>query len=455
MGAVKRRLMVGLTLLGGLAAAMGLGLLSVPHEFEEGKTMSASGMNANLAAVHARIRAAGDSLEASRLVHMDFKGRLDEVFPEGERTSYLPDGLTRQQESPRVEPGSLADPSIVNGFFSGFAAQMSEADELALALFGELEALSERLTAAERAFGITVNEPAEVVVAPYTAPKLTEFWRNTRTVPGEMNDNFAAVITSLEPVEQNATELADWIVRLRSRLEVVEEAAGVGDPAEPGAVFQAAVGYLEPAVVSVNPPSYLLVLISFEPELPGDVVAVTITGPPGWNQGDPFELADGGRYEEGLHVVYGTPRSYMLDGEYTITAKVGGKAYTVKSTLDASLRFPDIPRDSIYVHDVDEDGIHLDWNPVAGAVSYQVRYLGADASLEDVLEDRYEYWVTRETSFTIPVPKSEIDETRLDRYHIRVSPRNFDTDPAASVNFSIQPRETSMHFLISPLPWVD
>lgn len=452
---MKRRFLLGLTLLGSLAVALGLGLMSVPHKFEEGKTMSASGMNANLAAVYASIRAASDSLEASRLVHMDFKDRLDEVFPATGSASSLPDGLSLQQVSPRVEPGSLADPSIVNGFFSSFAAQTSEADELALALFGELEALSERLTAAEQAFGLTVNEPTEAVVAPYTAPKLTEFWRNTRTVPGEMNDNFAAVITSLESVEQNAAELAAWIVRLRPRLEAVEKAAGVGDPAEPGAVFQAAVGYHEPAVVSAHPPSILLVLFSFVPESPGDVVAVTITGPPGWNQGNPLELEDGRRYEKGLHLVYGVPRSFMLDGDYTVTATVGGKTHTVKSTLDASLRFPGVPEEHNYVHDVDEDGIHLNWNPVAGAVSYQVRYLGADAPLEDVLEGRYEYWVTRETSFTIPVPKSEIDETQLDRYHIRVSRRNFDTDPAAGVNFSIQPRETSMHFLISPLPWVD
>ena len=114
---MKRRFLLGLTLLGSLAVALGLGLMSVPHKFEEGKTMSASGMNANLAAVHASIRAASDSLEASRLVHMDFKDRLDEVFPATGGASSLPDGLSLQQVSPRVEPGSLADPSIVNGFF--------------------------------------------------------------------------------------------------------------------------------------------------------------------------------------------------------------------------------------------------------------------------------------------------------------------------------------------------
>lgn len=222
---------------------------------------------------------------------------------------------------------------------------------------------------------------------------------------------------------------------------------GGGDPAEPGAVFQAAVGYMEPAVGSDDAPWILLVLFSFEPESSGARAAVTVTGPPGWNEGNPFELDDGRRYDQGLHLVYGIPRSYMLDGEYTITATVGGQAYTVKSTLDASLRFPGIPDDFIYVDDVDEDGIHLDWNPVAGAVSYQVGYSDADAPLENL----FEYWETRETSFTIPVPRSEIDETRLDSYGLRVSPRNFDMDPAASVDFSIQPRETIMNFLI--LPW--
>lgn len=224
---------------------------------------------------------------------------------------------------------------------------------------------------------------------------------------------------------------------------------GGGDLAEPGTVFRAAVGYQEPAVGSDNAPWVLLVLFSFEPESSGARAAVTVTGPPGWNEGNPFELEDGRRYDQGRHLVYGIPRghSLMLDGEYTVTATVGGQAYTVKSTLDASLRFPGIPDDFIYVDDVDEDGIHLDWNPVAGAVSYQVRYMDADAPLENP----FEYWETRETSFTIPVPKSEIDETRLGSYDIRVSPRNFDMDPAASVDFSIQPRETIVNFLI--LPW--
>lgn len=444
---MKRWLLVGLTLLGSLAVALGLELLSVPHEFQEGEKMSASGMNANLDAVHARILAASDSLEASRLLQLEFTDRLDEIPAAGRSASEAAASLTPQQASPRVEPGFVADPTVVNGFFNDFADRMSEADELALTLFGELEALSERLTAAEQAFGLTVNEPAEAVAAPYTTPELTEFWRNARTVPDEMNDNFTAVVTSLEPVEQNAAELADWIERERVRLELVEAAAGVGDPAEPGAVFQAAVGYMEPAVGSDDAPWILLVLFSFEPESSGARAAVTVTGPPGWNEGNPFELDDGRRYDQGLHLVYGIPRSYMLDGEYTITATVGVQAYTVKSTLDASLRFPGIPDDFIYVDDVDEDGIHLDWNPVAGAVSYQVGYSDADAPLENL----FEYWETGETSFTIPVPKSEIDETRLDSYGLRVSPRNFDMDPAASVDFSIQPRETIMNFLI--LPW--
>ena len=122
---MKRRFLLGLTLLGSLAVALGLGLMSVPHKFEEGKTMSASGMNANLAAVYASIRAASDSLEASRLVHMDFKDRLDEVFPATGSASSLPDGLSLQQVRAdeahaggtveltlRFDPGTRARPNL-------------------------------------------------------------------------------------------------------------------------------------------------------------------------------------------------------------------------------------------------------------------------------------------------------------------------------------------------------
>src|SRR5690554_2839323 len=103
-----------------------MGVLSVPHKFEVGEWMSASGMNANLDAVHGRIRAASDSLMASRLVQLEFNGRLDEVFPAAESASEPADSPLLQRASPMVEPGSVADPSVVNGFFTDFADQLAE-----------------------------------------------------------------------------------------------------------------------------------------------------------------------------------------------------------------------------------------------------------------------------------------------------------------------------------------
>lgn len=435
---MTRRLLAGLGLLTTLTAALALGLASVPHAFKVGSTMSAGGMNANLDAVSDRVEAVSDSLNASRLVQLNLAERLAAAWPTSRSAaSSDPEAfLSPQQARPRVAPGSVADPSVVNGFFSGYAAAMSDADELTHVVLEELGTLSEGITAAELVLGLPVDERADAVVAPYTAPELIEFRRNARTVPGEMNDNFTAVAAALEPLEQNAAEVSSWVAHERARLEAIEAATG-GGPGGPDDVFRAAVGYRhageDHVVVYV-----MLVLFSYEPESPGERVSVTMTGPPGWNEGKPASLGTHGR---GQHEAYLLVE--VLSGDYTITATVGGKEYTATSTVDASLRMPDVTGHDVAV---DEEGIHLSWNPVAGAVSYQVWYF--DHSNEDGLP-RFDLR-TRDTSATIPIPRSQIDMYLLNTYSIDHIAKNY-AENAAGFDYGTQPIETINHeFRIDP-----
>ena len=211
------------------------------------------------------------------------------------------------------------------------------------------------------------------------------------------------MITSLEPVEQNAAELAAWLVRL-SRGSRPWRSGWSRRPAEPGAEFQAAVGYLEPPVVSVHPPSSCWScsrssrsrLETWLPSPSRAHRAGTKVIRLNWKTVAAMRRGRTGTEYPGVLCWTASTRN-----------RQGGRQ---DSHGQVTLMRP-VFRTSPGSHHVD-DGTRTDppGLNLYGAV-HQVRYLGADA-LWRTSEGQYEYYARNVVHH--PVPKSEIDETQLD-----------------------------------------
>ena len=270
--------------------------------------------------------------------------------------------------------------------------------------------------------------PVEGEVAEYATPEYTVFRANERIYPIPMMDNFTAVIIGVEPLEANAAEAADWLAHELSRMEAIEAALGTEEPGTPEeGVFQATAGYRHSVGIA---PLSMYFVFRFEPEGRGQRATVTVTGPEGWNQDEVLEL---GSFAAGVHEELRL--APPVDGDYTITASVGGQRHSVTSTVGTSLRLPAFEDVVVTVLD---DAVTVSWSPVAGAKVYQAEF--REPAALGATEPRFTL-VTSDTSVSFPIARSEIVPEHLPEYSIWLLARSHDVN-AATIDYNAQVLES-------------
>ena len=445
---MKRLLLAGLLLLTGVATMQGLSQLSLPYIFAVGTKLSASEMNANLDAVAARLDPVRTSVRETRNTQITLSERVDRAMLKltASRQSEPGSASSLQQSGDmeiRVRAGELAHPHAVNEVFRGFASAMDATDELTRQVLQDLAVISARLTDAESQLGLLVQVREEAEVAEYSTPAHTVFRPNERIYPAPMMANFTAVITSLVPLEANAAEVADWLAHELARIASIEAVLGTDEPGAPEGVFQATAGYRH---LRTTAPLAMYFLFRFEPEGRGQEATVTVTGPDGWGYYTPGgwetnKPLDLGTFGSGVHeqLAFAPP----VDGDYTITASIGGQQHSVTSTVDLSLRLPAF--EDVVVTAL-EDRVTVSWSPVAGAKVYRVEF--RDPPAAGGQEPRFAI-ETHSTTVTFPITRSEIVREWLPEYKIDLLARSHDVN-APNIDYNSQMLESIESFSIPP-----
>lgn len=128
-------------------------------------------------------------------------------------------------------------------------------------------------------------------------------------------------------------------------------------------------------------------------------LTVTITGPSGWNSGEPYEMPFS--LEVGsvaIPVVYGSP---ALPGTYTARFQAGGRDWHAVTTLNAtSNSLTSGPAGFTYA--IEPPHVHVEWDPVPGAHDYEISLSGPGVSVRDT------WALVRQPRHTFEIPDDSL-----------------------------------------------
>lgn len=202
---------------------------AVPNTFEAGSPMSASAMNANLEAINDWVIQVREQLITTRRDYVSLRNRVA-VFAPYEEDFHPVDGSSlvapQQDEEPLwpFKAGDLVDADAVNESFARFVADQANFNEFFLYIVRDIAGVSRRLAATEEAHGLPNGDRPDAEFQDYVATQLTQFNKNERIVPAEVNANFASLVEALTILEANALEVDAWLRHEIARADGIEPA---------------------------------------------------------------------------------------------------------------------------------------------------------------------------------------------------------------------------------------